>query len=695
MKRIKWYVYLNSIIIAIIIYGYIVMVTNAISTNSFGKLGEYFCNYRAWLFVLGITIFIILCYRYRGIIYRQRFVIAIIVFIICIFFEINGSSIGMWCNYLGVEDKDILLGISRLFRSDEWAVSTPMMISQYYDAPQTFSYFSHTLRGCSTDIFLEYGQPVKDILMLFRPFQIGYLFLPIAKGMAFYWCGRWIAISLVSFEFGMLLTDKNKKLAVIYAMLVTFAPIVQWWFAINGLVEMLIFAQLSIILLRQYMIDYSKLHRLLCLSGIMICAGGYVLTFYPAWQVPIVYVLLGLAIWVILDNYKLCKMSKWDWISIICIIFVFLVFMLRFYDKSAETIQALLNTVYPGSRTESGGGVLYSLFNYPTNMWYAIENEGVSANTCESAQFYDLFPIQYILLGIYCKKTQKRDKLSIIMGIVGLFLGTYCIIGFPSFFSRITLLSFAPAKRAMVALGFCNIILLVRILAKGQKEFDNMNCATKILIGCAVALITMFISYNINVEYYSLVMLIITTLVIALFMVLICFYSKQKLSDVLLGVVIVVMLINGLLVNPVRSGISSVMECDIVTTLRNIDEEDKEAIWIVEDWGLPMNNLGLLSGLSTINSTNVYPDIERWKKIDVDGKNMDIYNRYAHIKMVIKEEGKADFQLEGSKDAFSVELTREDLIKLNVKYILTSRKLDSNYEMITSVRGFNVYKIHK
>lgn len=693
MKGIKWYIYLNSVIMAIILYGYIVMVTNSITMTTLGELTYYFCDYRAWLCIIGVVTILLLIYAYREFIYKHRYILALILFCLCVIFEISGSSLGMWCNYLGLEDNEVLLGVSRLFRSDEWAVSTPMMVSQYYDSPQNFSYFSHTLRGCSTDIFLEYGQPVKDILMIFRPFQIGYLFLPIAKGLAFYWCGRWIALFLVSLEFGMLLTDENKKLSVIYTMLVSFAPVIQWWFAINGLVEMVIYIELSILLLRKYMTDSSKARRLLYLFGIMVCAGGYVLTFYPAWQVPMAYVLLGLVIWTILDNYKMCRMDRWDWISIGCVFIVFLCLMLRFYDKSFETIQALLNTVYPGNRRENGGGYLSRLFNYPANVWYSIQDEGLTTNVCTEAQFFDLFPLQYILLGIYGLKTKRKDSLSMIMGGIGLFLVLYCTIGFPLLLSKVTLLSFSPAVRTIVAVGFCNIVLLIRVMERGKEIFKKVSPYIKWIVGVIFTIFVIFVIYNSNRQYFSRIMLIITIVIVGIIVELICFYNIQKVSDMLCYMIMIVMLVSGFLVNPVRIGIHSVMDSDIVTELRNIDEADEQALWIVEDWGLPMNNLGLLSGLSTVNSTNVYPNIERWKKLDYQGDNMDIYNRYAHIRMVIKDDGNTEFVPGDSPDTFLVELTRKDLIEMNVKYVLTPKELGEEYELITSVRGFNVYKI--
>ena len=110
-------------------------------------------------------------------IYKYRWIIAAAIFIICVILGINGSSIGEWSSFLGGEDTGLLLGVSRAIRGDEWATSTPMALSQYFDASGAFSYFSDVVIGMPTDVFLEYGQPVRDIAVLFRPFHWGYLFL--------------------------------------------------------------------------------------------------------------------------------------------------------------------------------------------------------------------------------------------------------------------------------------------------------------------------------------------------------------------------------------------------------------------------------------------------------------------------------------------------------------------------------------
>lgn len=187
------------------------------------------------------------------IVYKYRYIISFIVIIICTLFQINGSSIGIWEDQItgnGELNKGVILGTSRVIRTDEWNVNTPMAFSKYYD---NFSYFSGITMGGEADNFIVYGQPIKDIGTIFRPFLLGYLFLPMGQGLAFFWCARFVMLLLISFDFMMIITNKKKVLSLIGAIMIGLSPIVQWWYAVNGLVEMLIFGQLAIVLLDKYM----------------------------------------------------------------------------------------------------------------------------------------------------------------------------------------------------------------------------------------------------------------------------------------------------------------------------------------------------------------------------------------------------------------------------------------------------------
>ena len=65
-------------------------------------------------------------------IYKYRFIIAIILIAIGVLFSLHGSSISLWnaIYSTGIQDSSILFGNWRPIRSDEWAVTTPLIFSQ-------------------------------------------------------------------------------------------------------------------------------------------------------------------------------------------------------------------------------------------------------------------------------------------------------------------------------------------------------------------------------------------------------------------------------------------------------------------------------------------------------------------------------------------------------------------------------------
>lgn len=445
--------------------------------------------------------------------YQYRYAIAILIFILCIVLEISGSSIGMWKNWGGmnVEADGVLFGKPRSIRSDEWAVLTPMMFSQYFDG---FGYFSDLIRGGNTDVFMIYGLPTLNLMQIFRPFQLGFLFLGIAKGLSFFWCGRWLALFLVMFELAMILTKKNKLLSLLAAIMITLAPMIQWWFAINGIVELFVFGGLAIVLLEKYMTTTDLKKRAIYLLGMVICAGGYIMVLYPAWQIPMFYVFLALAIWVIVKNRKECSINYKDVISIVLAIGLFAGCMFYIFSQSLDTIKAVMNTVYPGTRNEeTGGGTFFNYFDYMMNIFIPLKgNDLTSAHTYIEVMF-GLFPMGIILSMVAMWKEKKKDLLLILLLLVYVFLSVWCIFGFPKILAKITLLNHSMAMRTLLAVGFLDILILIRALTISQEPFSR-KWAIPISVCLSVVMGILCKSYN--AEYVSKKMLVA--------MVLMCIY---------------------------------------------------------------------------------------------------------------------------------------------------------------------------
>lgn len=624
--------------------------------------------------------------------YRYRYIVVAVFFVTLVFLGINGSSIGMWSDYFSQDDPGLLVGVSREVRSDEWALSTPMALSQYKDPYGAFSYFSNVVRGTSTDVFLEYGQPVRDIAVIFRPFHWGYLFLPVNMGLAFYWCGRYIALFMASFEMGMLISNKRKILSFMYAGLILWAPIVQWWFAINGLVEMLIYIQTSIVLFSKYMRSTSSIKRMVYAIIIAICAGGYVLTLYPAWMIPLGFGLLGLIVWVFLENYKQCKMRRRDWGILAGVFLGFIILMGYIFLKSLDTIMAIMNSAYPGGRFENGGGAGFNIFNYITNIWYAITGTGTEVNVCESAQFIDFFPLCYVLPLIVVIRDKIKDKLIVILMAVSLFLEGFVIFGYPDFVVKFTLLSNCQPIRVCQVVGFVNLLLMVRSVAVMQKPVGRWIA---VVLSIASIGLCIYGTYYVNGAFWSLRKICITFIVFAILMYTLMRFKAKNNRYIALIMCMSTILVSGFLVNPIRSGCDNIYNLEVVKLIEEVHDKDPKALWVVEGMGYPYTNLPIVTGAPTVNSTNIYPYLERWEEVDGKGVYTEVYNRYAHISINVKEEGMADFS-SNVPDQFTVDITIEDLKKIGVKYIFSNRELPASKDVkLSLIEQWNAYRIYE
>ena len=650
------------------------------------------------VFICAAVFFVIPKYKDQvtTFVFTYRYILAGILFVICVVLELSGSSIGCWNMVTNTENQGLLSGIPRTVRSDEWAVSTPMALSQYKDAAGSFSYFSHVIRGTTTDVFLEYGQPVRNIAVIFRPFHWGYLFLPAGMGLAFYWCGRYIALAMVSFEMGRFLTRDNRSLSFVYAILLVLAPTVQWWFAINGLVEMMIYAQLSILLLLAWIREnHSMMKRAIYISGICLCAGGFILTLYPAWQIPMAYCIAGLGVYVLIVYGKEAHIRKGDvMLSAICISFFAAVLGYIFYT-SRDTIASIVNTAYPGKRFETGGGAVRTLVNYVSEVWYAIRGTGTEVNVCESTTFIDFFPFCYILPVVVVVMQKKKDMLLGILGILGVVLNIWIIVGFPSFLAKITLMSHSTAVRTAQIVGCINIMLLIRALSLLEiKKRTALHFGIASITGGIFVCGANYLSHK---EYYTKVLFGVTLFIfiIAIYALLQLRICRRRSLNVLY--LSGVMLMAGLLVNPLQKGVENLYDMPLYRLLSSVQEKDASAVWVSES-GYPISDFTGIAGVRCVNSTNVYPVLSRWYVVDPGHTAENIYNRYAHIEVTVKPSGNAEFQLI-SPDQFAVALSVENLQQMNVTYILTTRNLEDELGNSDDVHleaedsGYKVYKI--
>ena len=609
-------------------------------------------------------------------IYKYRFVLSFLLLIMLVSFKISGSSMGCWKLFLGDGESGIRLGEPRVWRSDEWGTLTPLCFRQQYNTLGAYNRYSQTLGSILTDNMLVYGQPSWDILTLFRPFYWGYLFFGSERGLSWFWCSRLIVLFLSWFELGMLITDGQKKLSVMLSVCVSFAPFLQWWFAINGLVEMLIYGA-CFVLGSNYLVSHAFNPRKIAVAvGMAVCAVGYVLTFYPTWMVPVAWGFVPLFLWVVIWKFNRNVLRRVDVVPWLLIFVITAAGLTVLAVTSWDVIKAELNSVYPGNAPSSSGGTgLWWMMKYPISL---VSRFSMNELIVENSSIICFAPAGFILALWVIIKEKKKDPLLILLLGMNLFLAWYYCVGIPKWLAKMLLLSFVNSNRGPQVLGFLRLTLFVRAVALKEKAPKRWLAALAAVISSAVPMrlalgFTKYEPGGLRYEYFDTAeKILVVWAILAVVFYLLYRARKSKYTMAVLGVCTVV-LASSIWINPVAKGVPEITKSETMQQIRDLVKEDPKAIWLVVDMAYPATNIPAMAGADCLNTTQTYPQKTRWEMLNQEGECEDIYNRYCHIRASLGSKTMLELV---STDYVEVTLSPEDLKKLNIRYIVSTNDFD-------------------
>lgn len=609
-------------------------------------------------------------------IYKYRFVLSFLLLILLVSLKISGSSMGCWKLFLGDGESGIRLGEPRVWRSDEWGTLTPLCFRQQYNTLGAYNRYSQTLGSILTDNMLVYGQPSWDILTLFRPFYWGYLFFGSERGLSWFWCSRLIVLFLSWFELGMLITDGQKKLSVMLSICVSFAPFLQWWFAINGLVEMLIYGA-CFVLGSNYLVSHAFNPRKIAVAvGMAVCAVGYVLTFYPTWMVPVAWGFVPLFLWVVIWKFDRKVLRRVDVVPWLLIFVITAAGLTVLAVTSWDVIKAELNSVYPGNAPSASGGTgLWWMMKYPISL---VSRFSMNELIVENSSIICFAPAGFILALWVIIKEKKKDPLLILLLGMNLFLAWYYCVGIPKWLAKILLLSFVNSNRGPQVLGFLRLTLFARAVALKEKAPKRWLAALAAVISSAVPMrlalgFTKYEPGGLRYEYFDTAeKIVVVWAILAVVFYLLYRARKSKYTMAVLGVCTVV-LASSIWINPVAKGVPEITKSETMQQIRDLVKEDPQAIWLVVDMAYPATNIPAMAGADCLNTTQTYPQKTRWEMLDKEGEYEDIYNRYCHIRASLGSKTMLELV---STDYVEVILSPEDLKKLNIRYIVSTNDFD-------------------
>lgn len=600
-------------------------------------------------------------------IYRKRYLLGASLFFILVLFGFHGSSISLYNQVIqpsyNLENSNPILGVSRTIRGDEWAVTTPTILSQ---TKNDFNVNSRILNANTKNITLYPKVVAKTIASIATPNQLGFLFLPMKQAFSFLWYFGYFLLFFASFEFLMLITKENKLYSLIGSLLITFSPVVQWWEAWN----IIAYGEIAIVLFDKYLKQEKLLWQILLsiLIGIIGCC--YIMCMYPAWQIPYGFFFLVLCIWTIKSNKDTCNF--WKILMLIAIILLLIaIIIVPLFVNSYDIYLLISNTSYPGKRLSTGGDGWQNLFNYFICIFNSFSE---SSNAPEMSQFISLYPIP-IIMGLYYmlsnKRKYKKDFLLSALTILAILLTIWNYIPLPEWLAKLCLLSMSTTNRCSVTSGFICLILLIYCLSSYQETTIKSKAKYQNLV--IAILVTLFGIYVVKIHYSDYVsnkfiLFDILFYIPVIFMVLL---NNKGLNKVALSILAFITLIFGVTVHPLNIGLKEIYEKPLSKEIEKLERKNKNANWATIGTAYYMSNYLVANGADTLNSTNYFPNFDLWNKLDLED-DKEIYNRYSHL-LIDLTKNKTSLKL-NFEDQIGLSLNNNDVCKLDLDYVLTMGK---------------------
>jgi hypothetical protein len=598
---------------------------------------------------------------------------ACFLFVSAVALGINGSSVQYW-NQIIKDDRvaaksNVILGLARGIRSDEWAVATPFILSQ---AKQGFPVENEAIGAGKTPLVSAYSLPVLHYSTIFKPAHWAYFIVDIERAFSFYWNYKIFFLIISFFLLLMLLTGNSFALSLAGSLWLFFSGYTQWWF--SSIIPETIIGFCVVIISFIYLL-YSRKAASIFIASIFftIYSVNYVLCLYPPSQIILGH--LGIFLMV---GYVLTKSKPHIFDSNFVFrfsvgaasIFAIVSVLILFYMETKDTIEIIRNTSYPGRRTASGGGMdivrYFSAFFDVSIQRYKFH--AIVGNICEASNFLLLYPLAIILFYKRNSKGRKNDWLGLSLLAYISILTIWMFWGLPDSITAPSLLSMAPLNRAILGLGIAGVILTIRWVDLSNKLSGVGEPRNEYRLPILVSILILLLCIYANQKYGSFLAIWQIVLICAVFLFMAYTLLSFKMK-VFLALLFLTVFVPGAPVNPVCMGLSPLFDKDLNLTLEEVINRDPGARWVVYGDN-PKQSFFIAQGAKVFNGVKYIPDLKSMKILDPEGKYVDVYNRYAHIVFEPRNDDLVEFRLAGP-DAYIVSINplSDKLKALGVKYI--------------------------
>lgn len=578
--------------------------------------------------------------------------------------KLHQSSIGMWNETqepIGTLIP-IKIGEPKGIRSDEWMVQTPWMLNQ---AHRGFKKQNTNIGGI--DSAFVASTPTLTWTIVLQPKFWGFFFFDIERGFSWFWAFKLFGLIISFFLLFLLLTKGSLLTSVTGTIWIFGTSFTQWWFSSNT-PEILTGFALGVVG-AIYLMQAQKKGAIIfggCL--VVLSASNLLLTLYPAFIVPLAYLASVIILGAFLQERKNPFLSRHTRFRVkagaICLIAI-LGICYTWYVSASETIELIRQTVYPGQRFNTGGGLPFERVWYGFYEAFRISENDVPlmpSNASEAGGFFLLFPILFFLISPQ-NFVLKENLTVLLLLLFCTFTLTWISTPLPDLLREIIASGgwrLTTPKRATIALGVGSIIAAVIYVSKDEKAISKSNASSKshhqIIITTTTILMIAILGLwlrEIDPKFFNTQRIIIGLTASSLLSVSIIYRHK-----LLLFISCITISIPTITVNPLTSGLSSITYHPLLSAAYLHSSTNKGRWAVIGNGGFTLAQ-GLKSrGLDVFNGSSYAPNMQWINLLDPNHESKEVWNRYAHITLT------SDPTVD--KPAFELISTDQYLIKINV-----------------------------
>lgn len=562
---------------------------------------------------------------------------------------LNQSSIGVWENvypYAPV-DQFVDLGTSRRIRSDEWKVHTPWVLNQ---ALASSPVVNPNVGGQSSPLLASV--PVSDAIGLPQLKYAGFRFLDIERGFSWGWAYKSFALTLSFLWLCLILTRGNLPASLVGTLWIYFSSYTQWWFSSNLPEIMTAFAFGTIGALYTL---YSTNRLMMGVGAALIAyaATNLILNLYPPFIISLGYLAAAIVAGYGLETRTYAQILRKPVsraLACAMALATVAIYGFQFHQSASGTIEAVLDTVYPGQRVSSSGAVpavkvmdgFFEMFRVGEDNFPRIPS---SYNASEASGHVLMLPLLVLIVPL---TTWFRRDNALLLTIAG-----FCALAFAwsavhlpgplnSAMQAIGWASVTP-KRAIMALGVGAILFSIVLLARMQ--LVPPSAALRKIQWVTIPLTVVPVLYfgwtlrRMDPAFFTWDVITLGALVAAFIAM-----GIARGSTRLVATGVAILALPAISVNPLVSGISSIMEKPVLVAARAQSVGPNQR-WIVVGDNFFAQGLKA-QGLSVFAGTNYLPDSESINRLDPAALHADVWNRYATIRIASRPGlGSPDFKL--------------------------------------------------